>query len=345
MEIENKISNVQFIKTILMLIIILGHACNYWTGNWFTENPVIKNTELGIFTVWLNSFHIYTFTLISGYLFSFKVLKGAYNSYSLFLNKKVRRLLVPYVFSMLIWVAPISAYFFNWGIVELFTNYVLCINPSQLWFLWMIFGVFVIVWPIRKVMIENPVVGWIIAVTFYGIGIIGIRIIPNVFCIWTTCQYIVFFYIGMRIRVKSENKENLFTNRIHWLGWLVLDLAIFLLYLWMSAHNGLIMKIMTLGINFLLHIVGAIMAWVILQKIANYIPWRDNRIFEKLSAYSMPMYLFHQQLIYFTIALLDGIVNPWINALINFAVATIGSYFISLFFMRWNITKFLIGEK
>ena len=106
---------------------------------------------------------------------------------------------------MLIWVAPISAYFFQWGAAELFKKYVLCINPSQLWFLWMLFGVFAIVWPLRNVMIEKPVIGWGIAIAFYGIGIVGGHIIPNVFCIWTACQYVVFFYIGMRIRVKTEN--------------------------------------------------------------------------------------------------------------------------------------------
>lgn len=73
---ESEISNVKFVKTVLMLLIILGHACDNWAGNWFTETPAIESNGLSILATWLNSFHIFAFTLISGYLFAFKILRG-----------------------------------------------------------------------------------------------------------------------------------------------------------------------------------------------------------------------------------------------------------------------------
>lgn len=210
------LSNCGFVKTILMLLVILGHSCIFWTGIWFTKDPIIDCMGLSIIASWLNSFHIYTFALVSGYIFAFKVLsgEGGYNHYGLFLRSKAKRLLIPYVFVMLIWAAPISAYYLRLDAVELFRNYILCINPSQLWFLWMLFGVFAIVWPMRKVMIEKPIVGWMISLVLYGVGLVGGRIVPNVFCIWTACQYIVFFFLGMRIRVKSDRQEMLLTDEI-----------------------------------------------------------------------------------------------------------------------------------
>ena len=57
------------------------------------------------------------------------------------------------------------------------------------------------------------------------------------------------------------------------------------------------------------------------------------------------MYLFHQQIIYFSLTILDGVVNPWINAGVNFIVATVGAYIISAILMKWKITRFLVGEK
>lgn len=103
------------------------------------------------------------------------------------------------------------------------------------------------------------------------------------------------------------------------------------------------------GINhfmgLVLHVVGAIMAVSILYKIACMVSWKDNGIIKCLSKYSMPMYLFHQQIIYFSIVALNGKVNPWINAGVNFAVAVIGSLVISIILMHWKITRFLIGEK
>lgn len=199
-------------------------------------------------------------------------------------------------------------------------------------------------------MIEKPVIGWAIAIAFYGIGIVGGHIIPNVFCILTACQYVVFFYIGMRIRVKTENPEKSddekpLTERIPWYGWLILDLILFVGSLWIDGKNGLIIKAASLGVGILLHMVGAVMAWSILQMLARHIRWQENKMFKKLSAYSMPMYLFHQQIIYFTITALNGVVNPWINAGVDFVAALGGSFLISALLMRWRVTRILVGEK
>lgn len=341
---ESEISNVKFVKTILMLLIILGHACDNWAGNWFTETPAIESNGLSILATWLNSFHIFAFTLISGYLFAFKILRGGYGNYFKFLQNKAKRLLIPYVFSMLIWVAPLSVYFFNYEMDYLIKKYVLCINPGQLWFLWMLFGVFVFVWPFRNLMIEKPSIGWLIAFVFYGVGSIGGHIIPNIFCIWTACKYVVFFYVGMRLRVKSEKKENLFIEKIPWFGWVVADLLLFVGSLRITGR-GVMAKLIAMGLSFMLHAVGAVMAWIVLQMLSNHVQWKESRGFNKLSTYSMPMYLFHQQIIYFSLTILDGVVSPWINAGVNFIVATVGAYIISAILMKWKITRFLVGEK
>ncbi len=346
MESEKNLSNCRFTKAALMLLVILGHACNFWTGNWFTKNPAIDCEGLSIISSWLNSFHIYAFALVSGYIFAFKILSGGgYNHYELFLKNKAKRLLVPYVFVMLVWVAPISAYFSHWGIDELFKKYVLCINPSQLWFLWMLFGVFGIVWPLRNVMIKRPVIGWAITIAFYGIGIVGGHVIPNIFCIWTACQYVVFFFIGMRIRVKSERQEKLLTDAVPWYCWMVADLLLFVGNRMIGQQSGFIWSVLALGMTFLLHIVGALTAWTTLQTLAFHVHWQESKVFKTLSSYSMPMYLFHQQIIYFTITALNGVVNPWINAGVNFVAAIAGSLIISALLMRWRVTRILVGEK
>ena len=97
--------------------------------------------------------------------------------------------------------------------------------------------------------------------------------------------------------------------------------------------------------GFFLHIIGAVMAFVILQKIAGVVKWRENKVFRALAEYSMPMYLFHQQIIYFVIIWLNGSMNPYIHATINFIVAIAGSFAISCVLMKFKVTRFLIGEK
>ena len=342
---DKNLTNCNLIKTILMLLVILGHSCIFWTGTWFVENPMIDSKGLSFLSSWLSSFHIYAFALVSGYIFAFKILKGGYSHYGVFLKNKAKRLLVPYVFVMLIWVAPISAYYFKWNSLYLFKKYILCISPSQLWFLWMLFIVFAIVWPLRNVMIEKPVSGWVISIAFYGIGSVGGHIIPNVFCTWTACQYVVFFFIGMRIRVKSEKRKRLITEAVPWFCWVIVELLLFVGNRLIGQQSGFIWSIILTATAFLLHVVGALMAWTSLQAVASKVHWQENKIFKTLAAYAMPMYLFHQQIIYFTITALNGVVNPWINAGVNFVAAIAGSLIISTLLMRWKVTRFLVGEK
>ena len=146
----------------------------------------------------------------------------------------------------------------------------------------------------------------------------------------------------MRIQA---NEEEQFIESVPWYLWIVADLAVFAGTIIIGRKNGTLYSIIAVGLSLILHIVGSIMAWKILQTLADKVKWKSSKAFEAMSAYSMPMYLFHQQIIYFTIVWLNGVVNPWVNAGVNFVVAIIGAFFISEFLMEWKATRFLIGEK
>lgn len=224
-------------------------------------------------------------------------------------------------------------------------KYILCIDPSQLWFLWMLFWVFAIVWPMKNLILEKPALGWVTVLAFYGAGKVGARLFPNLFCIWTAFRYIVFFYAGMRIRYKEENGANSIIRKLPWFVWVITYLAIFCGLEVMEQNNGTVWKLMIVGINFLLHMVGAIMAWTSVQGVAKFVRWKNSAVFGTLSLHSMPMYLFHQQIIYVSIAVLNGRVTPWINAGVNYIVAIAGALLISMILMRWKTTRALVGEK
>ena len=74
---KNKIFNsrladeLDFIKFVLMIIIVLYHSMIFFTGNWFNQSPVVPSNFYSIFSKWLNTFHIYAFTIISGYIFAY----------------------------------------------------------------------------------------------------------------------------------------------------------------------------------------------------------------------------------------------------------------------------------
>lgn len=123
-----------------------------------------------------------------------------------------------------------------------------------------------------------------------------------------------------------------------------MDVWLFIVWFILKGQESTLMKIMTAGVGFLLHIVGALMAWDILQWIGNKVNWKENKLFMTLSKNSMPMYLFHHQLIYYTIIALNGKVSPWSNTGANVVFAIIGSLLISMVLMHWKTTRILVGE-
>ena len=350
--------NCTFVKTILMLTVILGHSTAFWADDWFTaREPVFAADWLGIFSNWLGSFHIYAFVLVSGYIFAYKMSGGGYASYGRFLKNKAKRLLIPYVFTAGVWVVPLSQYFYKWDVEEIIQKYVLCINPSQLWFLWMLFWVFALVWPLWKLLSGSMIKGLIIALVCYAVGLVGGYFVPNIYCIWTAFQYIPFFFIGIQIRVQcSEEVEdklkdidcrgsNVFSiEKIPAVLWVTLDLLIFYID-WLAGQGRISIPGVSLITGFILHIIGAVMAFAVLQKTAGKFTWQENKGFSKLIKCSMPMYLFHQQIIYFVIAELNGRVNSYINATLNFVLSTIISLLISIILLRFKYTRVLAGEK
>ena len=119
------IDNCTFVKTILMLCVIIGHCANFWNGAWFTLIiPRYSSNIIAVISVWLNSFHIYAFTLVSGYLYYFlKYEKNKYHEVVPFVLIKVKRLLIPYCFCAFIWVVPITAYLYSFSLKDIFEKY------------------------------------------------------------------------------------------------------------------------------------------------------------------------------------------------------------------------------
>ena len=75
-----RLESCSFIKTVLMMLVVLGHSMSFWNENWFVGKPIISSQGLSILGSWIGSFHIYAFTLISGYIFAFKMMGGHTNN-------------------------------------------------------------------------------------------------------------------------------------------------------------------------------------------------------------------------------------------------------------------------
>lgn len=103
-------------------------------------------------------------------------------------------------------------------------------------------------------------------------------------------------------------------------------------------------KLLHIGLAFMLQIVGAVMAFVVLQSLAGCIPW-DTKWFKFFSKYSMVIYLVHQQVIYLWILLFNGMVHPYIHGVINFGGTMVISSLIAVTLVHFKFTRVLVGEK
>ena len=282
----------------------------------------------------MNAFHIFAFALVSGYLFYYlKIEQVKYKEFWPFLTGKIKRLIIPYIFICIIWVIPVAEYFFHYSIPEVIGRYALGTNPNQLWFLLMLFWVYIIAWPLAGAFDRKPVIGIAIVVCLYAVGMVGSRIVPNYFFIWSSCEYVLFFWLGFMIRKLPK-----LVAHIKWYFWLIVFLILFVL--WETVDSGAIHSLLEIAI----HVTGSIAAFMSLSALEEHIDW-NKTWFKNLSSKTMPIYLFHQQIIYFTIYWLNGKVNPYLNAGINFVASLLGSFLISTILMRWKVTRFLVGEK
>lgn len=338
---EKELRNCTFVKTILMLLVVFYHSIVFWGGGWFTKNPVFQASGLSMGSKWLNSFHIYGFALVSGYIFyHLKYEKGRYQAFRPFVANKAKRLLIPYATVLLLWVLPIQYGIFRYDGITVIKNYILGISPNQLWFLLMLFNVFVLAWLLSDRLVKNNVVAAVIAAGAAGIGLVGPNLLPNVFMIWQAFYYLPIFILGMKLRQYGTAC----IRRIPVLAWIALDVLLFAVYQLTGGFGGIYMRVLRMALNMVLHAVGAVMAFVTLQKIADRLK-PDGKIFRFLSKNSMVVYLLHQQLIYFFILGLNGLVNPYINGLVNFVGSLLISLLASHMLLKFKITRFLLGEK
>lgn len=326
-----------------MFLVVFYHSILFYSGiDWFVGKPLYVVDSLKWLSGWLNSFHIYAFTLVSGYLYYYlRYENGKYQEPKGFLANKIKRLIVPYAFICVCWVIPVSSYFFSYTVGDVFKKYIIATAPSQLWFLWMLFDVFMIVYCLSDWIYKSNVISVLVSLAGIVIGVIGGKLLPNVFCIWTGFSYIVYFILGCKIRQYGSDK----LNRIGVVAWVAIHIVLYVIVIHLKSFNGLLFKISSFGLTVIVQLIGAVMAFLVLQKLAGWVDWKQNKLIKGFSQISMPVFLLHQQLIYFSISLFNGHVNPYVNAIINVAFAIVASAVITKLLYKVKVFRVLMGEK
>lgn len=188
-------------KGIAIILVVLGHAIlGFQSSSMFTEyNHVFDYINFTIY-----SFHMPLFFMISGYTYSkFEKVKNS-KEYKNLITKKALNLLIPYfVFcSIQILIKSILSGSTN-QTVSIKDIVLLPIIPQeQFWFLYTLFFIFIIV-VFMDIKINKKIV---ILITLVLLNLVEIHMTNIVFAITSVCAYAIYFYIGILIYQKSDNK-------------------------------------------------------------------------------------------------------------------------------------------
>lgn len=343
---NNELNNCTFIKTILMVLIVLYHSILFWSENWFlvVGTPVFQCQLLKYLAVWLNSFHIYTFSLVSGYIFFYvKDEQKRYRDFLSFLKNKTKRLIIPYFFVSLIWVIPAKIFFRESFFIPALLDVFLGIGCAQLWFLLMLFFVFIIAYALYPIIeSNNKIIMFFLFLILLQCSLLGtVQKIPNYFQINNVLKHLPLFVLGMKLR---QNKTCWLRNIPVWL-YVLADIFLCIVFILLkNKTDNSIIAVMLIVIGILLNFVGALMFFFVTQKIIGSRNFYKN-VFPFFFKRSMVVYLFHQQIVYFSLWIFNGKINPYFHATVNFFFAFLISILIGSFLMHFKYTRFLLGEK
>lgn len=335
----SRLENIALIKTVMMIVIVLYHSFLFFGGSWFTAvEPAQSVDYLYHIAKWMNTFHIQTFAMASGFLFYYLGVRKR-NSHVHNILKRAKRLLVPYFFTCIFWVIPIACYFFHFSIGEVFYEFVLMAGPSQLWFLVMLFMVFCFFEFFGrklKFRVRDLVTVFIITVV---LGRILSYFNVEMFQIAKSVQYVLYFYLGGFIyyhRDKISMKQTII---------MAISAAVFYAGIClMEMMNNNVAYYAVFVIKPIVSILEVSSIYYVFTRFVDKgIAKTTGKFYRLLEANSFGIYLFHQQIIYFTIVWFNGVVHPIIQAALSFVIATCISLAMSIVLKKWRVTRVMFG--
>lgn len=318
------------VKVILVILVVIGHAC---VMN--TEDAVIilegRSRVLGIIAEWIYSFHMPLFMLITGAVHALIAERTKDISFKNFVLKKFKRLMAPYLFFGIFYVAPVmvTLNFTEENYFEYVLNGILLANNSRhLWFLISLFGIFCMVEFVRRnFIIQNPL--WYFVLS--AIGHVVSIFMPNTLGIKEAFMYQFYFILGMTLDYLLNSKEV-----VKWLNQYktVLMMSCFSLSFtqFLLPSNKITKEIFVfVGMIFMLLLVYNLTS---LKKVS---------IVEFIKKDSMGIYLIHPMIIYVIYVYGKGI-----NAYMLCNIAIIISFVVGIFgtnILRSIGLSKLLGEK
>ena len=317
-----KSEKITYIKIIVTFLVVIAHSTRMYTG-YGAINGYEVNEFLKILTEFIYGFHMPLFIALSGFVFAMCIDMNKYKDNKKFIINKIKRLLVPYLFFGILYVAPTmvllnitnDSYF-----MYCLKGIILGQNSRHLWFLTSLFLIFIASIFLRPKNLKSSIL---------TIGICGILLIVSKFIHISIIQnffgYIIFFYIGyflsMFYKIYNNKKIKIF-------------ITIFLTTIYCICF------IIDIPAT-ILKLIGVFFGFFALF----CLPVIKNKMFNIFKEYSMGIYLFHPMIIYVLYyLLLNYNINPYIQCMMITIISVIISMIFTYILKKLKL-NFVLGEK
>ena len=204
---NNNISEYSNAKIIITILVVIGHITRMYTPEGAIH--LESNMILMVVTNIIYFFHMPMFIFLSGAIYSYCLSLGKYKNYKSMVKNKFKRLLIPYFFWGILYVAPVVVFLkitqLNY-IKYVLVDIILGADPRHLWYLFSLFIIFCIVGVIDKIINRN----WnnkVMIFLFIVTSIISYfsNVLPTILCINYIMRYICFFIFGMFINFNRKS--------------------------------------------------------------------------------------------------------------------------------------------
>ena len=295
------------LRVIATLLVVIGH-CTYFNiiteygGCDYSYLLVDKSFVFKVvskLTSFIYLFHVPLFIALSGALFAKSLDRGRYASFMELLNKKAKRLVIPFIVVTLFYAVPIkflSGYYNASTSVfsDVLIGQVLIQGNTHLWYLLTLFMIFLVVYLcIKNIHKKQTLLFLCLGLLSMASGKIHIHLLSYV------CQYTFWFYAGMlfeRHRIFFEDNFSCMSKL------LLLDVLLYAIY---EILGHIVMPLPVMVIFKSLKIVLAVMLCLTVYMISYLVATSNimaSKIFEVLRRDSLGIYLYSDPFNYLILA-------------------------------------------
>ena len=304
---NKKVSLYSDTRVLCTLLVVIGHCTSLTLVNKDGISNIILLNSVQVYTEFLRtviySFHMPLFVSLSGAVFSY-----TYNEkqpFSLYVKKKTRRLLVPFLTTALLILVPqryITGYYQGQSLGAVIgKDILLAYDVNYLWYLLMLFEVSVLFFFVAKRFLDNSKRELLIFFLLFGTSFASFALPQLPFQINKTAEFSFWFYIGMVI----DRNRNILKNSSREKNIYLLFLAWFLLFV---LHGGLenfisatknpdivfAVKLIKMAVRYMMETAAVLFVYLTL---ANH-PMKNTGPYRIIEKYSMQVYLFHAPIIH-----------------------------------------------